>query len=212
MLTVSMLMESLSPASHSSQCPTQSCYSGNSEAKQQLQHQRRLGASTQRNAERHHPGVQGKHTSAKSSHMFGLWAVSLCFIWRQQALNNCTNSTKLLHRKHCHIWHARSFFSHRTRITISLIKFILIIIGGLWTVQKRRQFNLMKMTVFIHCTRRDKSLTTEKRNPKAVFKTSNVEYSTLISCQVQWLLYLNTENIWLCFDVVLNRSNIAAHT
>lgn len=51
----------LSFVSHSPQCPTQSCYSGNTEAKQQLQHQRFMGASTQPDAEWHHPGVQGKH-------------------------------------------------------------------------------------------------------------------------------------------------------
>lgn len=57
------------PSSHSPQRPASICYSGNSEAWQQLQRQRLLGASTQRDAQRHHPGVQGKYTSARSRHM-----------------------------------------------------------------------------------------------------------------------------------------------
>lgn len=54
----------VTPTSHSPQCPTQSCYSGSNEARQQHQHQHLLGASTQRDAERHHPGVQGKHLNS----------------------------------------------------------------------------------------------------------------------------------------------------
>lgn len=49
---MSMLMEGLYefcplPFSYSPQCSASSCYSDNSEARQQLQHQRLLGASTQ---------------------------------------------------------------------------------------------------------------------------------------------------------------------
>lgn len=81
----------LFPTSFSPQCPTQSCYSGNSEAEQQLQRHHLLGAPTQRDAERRYPGVPGKHASATSD----TWAVSLCFIQRRQALYTCTNNTEL---------------------------------------------------------------------------------------------------------------------
>lgn len=69
----------LSPTIHSPQCPTQRCYSDNSETKQRLQHQRLLGAPTQPDAEWHHPGVQGKHTPAQSSPTLCSIDILTCF-------------------------------------------------------------------------------------------------------------------------------------
>lgn len=58
----------MNPVCPSPQCPTKSSYSGNSEAKQRLQHQCLLGASAQRHAERHHPGIQGEQHTIHKTH------------------------------------------------------------------------------------------------------------------------------------------------
>lgn len=139
----------LFPTSHSPQRPTQSSYSGNGEAKQQLQHQRLLGASTQWDAERHHPGVQGKHTSAESCHMCDMQAMSLCLSWRQQA-------PKHIGKKHsCYSTQGASFHTNLAlhvqnvkNAKNSLIKFVLIRnkkAVGYWRIlesHKRLHFSL----------------------------------------------------------------------